>query len=160
MKGNHLFAAATLVAASTLGLIVLACAATPANAESGLKNLIPIQNPVPGKVTRRPMRPSSVGFEQNTLGVRIAATRTAVGNQVQTEFSLDPVAALPGQLYDPQSLQRAVLNLNGLAVELNPSNSWLVVYPADLIQRSNVVTAEFYAHNGSLLSSIGNTLGI
>lgn len=129
-------------------------------AGAGPETLQALQNPVKGKVMRMPKRPSSVGFEQNTLGIAVQATRASSQGQVQTEFHLQNIPALPGEMYAPQALQRVVFNLNGLAVELNPQNQWLVAFPADLLERSNTISLDVYGAGGVLLSSLSNRIGL
>jgi hypothetical protein len=165
MKQKLILFSLLSIAATALGFLSVAQAqetssvvALSSTSEAG--SLQALQNPVKGKVMRLPQRPSSVGFEQNTLGIAVQATRTSSQGQVQTEFHLQNIPALPGELYAPQALQRAVFTLNGLAVELTPQNQWLVAFPADLLERSNTISLEVYGAGGVLVSSLSNRIGL
>ena len=160
MKRHILFLCLASFGAMALGYLTMGATSSTASAASLAEELVPLQNPVQGTVNRKPMRPTSVGFEQNTLGVAVDATRTTVANRLQTEFRLRNIPALPGQRYEPQVLSRAVFTLNGLPVELNPQNNWLVAFPADLIQRDNEIALDIYGANGGLVSSLSNRIGL
>ncbi len=165
MKQKLILFSLLAMAATALGFLSVAQAHEPMAASPDLaaletETLQALQNPVKGEVMRMPQRPSSVGFEQNTLGIAVQATRTISHGQVQTEFHLQNIPALPGEMYAPQALQRVVFNLNGLAVELNSQNQWLVAFPADLLERSNTISLDVYGAGGVLLSSLSNRIGL
>lgn len=165
MKQKLILFSLLAVISTALGFLSVAQAhetdkKTAAAGSPETESLQALQNPVKGKVMRLPQRPSSVGFEQNSLGIAVQATRTSSQGQVQTEFHLHNIPALPGELYAPQVLHRVVFTLNGLAVELNPQNQWLVAFPADLLERSNTISMEAYGAGGVLLSSLSNRIGL
>jgi hypothetical protein len=120
----------------------------------------PIQNPVPGEVTRRATRPSQVGFEHHTLGIAMEAVRTQVQGQVQTEFHLRSIPPLPGRRYEPQALGHAVFTLNGVQVVLTAQDQWFAALPVDLIGRDNEFAVQVFAPDGRRLLAMENHFGL
>lgn len=163
MKRNLLLFSVLALGATALGFLSMAKAAEADSPQAAvIQTELPqaVQNPVKGKVLRLPQQPSSVGFEQNTLGIAVKATRTVVQGQVQTEFQLQNISALPGRRYAPQALSHVMFVLNGLPVELSAQNNWLVAFPGDLIERSNAISLDVYGAGGMLLSSLSNRIGL